>query len=289
MTKILPILALSFLLMAENCETPPPPPPNAYCAGAVEKVDPPILDQILEALEAGLSKAWDTIVGGTPSVDRRSTVFVSIDGKGSCSGVVLGPHTVLTAGHCRGGTGWRVFLDRNVPSWATVTEALTHPDYIKYLADPTQVELGKADLMLLYTAEELPGPYPLDMYDSKWVNLCEGMIAQGWGQTEAVTEPNYVACPGGLTKCLRESPYTVTQEQERSIKTKQLTPGGICFGDSGGPLYAQVKGQPGLHLAGITSTTASLDCKVSSTHVKVSNFRQWIIQNFNGPVIEPTP
>jgi Trypsin len=247
-----------------------------------------ILDMFLDELRELAEWSYTTIVGGTPSVDRRSTVFVSIVGIGSCSGVILGPHTVLTAGHCidLGPAGHRVYLDRTKPNYYTVTSFLRHPGYPQWSSGRGEPH---DDLALLYVNETLPLPYAGGFYENKYVNLCEGMVAQGWGQTEVTTDPNYIKCPDGNgdgvpdAKCLRESPYTVFLEGESWIKTKQLTPGGICFGDSGGPLYAMVKGQPEPYLAGITSTTASTDCKVSSTHVKVSYYKNWIIQNFEPP------
>jgi hypothetical protein len=188
---------------------------------------------------------------------------------------------VLTAGHCNGPEGYRIYLDRNKPNYFVATAAYIHPGYYRWSSNRGEPH---DDLMLLYVAETLPLPYAGGFYDgAKYAGLCEGMTAQGWGQTEDRNDPLYVSCPDGLTKCLRESPYTVFLESPTEIRTKQLTPGGICFGDSGGPLYAYVKGQPEPFLAGITSTTASTDCKVSATHVKVSAYREWIIQNFEGP------
>jgi hypothetical protein len=93
------------------------------------------------------------------------------------------------------------------------------------------------------------------------------LTAQGWGLDEFPNEP----------ATLRESDYTVTQELDEVIRTKQVGWGGICFGDSGGPLYATVLGTP--QVAGITSTTMSQDCLIGSTHVKAVHFKTWIEDN----------
>jgi hypothetical protein len=278
MKHAIPILALSLLLLAQTCDTPPKPT-NFYCAGAVSQPDPDGLDALIISLLQDVQDVWNTIVGGTPSTDRRATVFVSIVGTGSCSGVILGPHTVLTAGHCNGENGYRIYLDRNKPNYYQVTGSLIHPGYYRWSSQRGEPH---DDLMLLYVNETLPKPYISGFYQGGTA-ICESLVAQGWGQTEATTDPNYVPCPGGGTKCLRESSYTVFVENPTAINTKQLTPGGICFGDSGGPLYALLTGQPEPFLAGITSTTASSDCKVSATHVKVSAYKQWIKNNFEPP------
>jgi len=275
--------------MAQDCEQPKPPG-NFYCSGAVELPEPTGLDALMVDLLTGIDHVWDTIVGGTPSTDRRSTVFVSIVGVGYCSGVIIGPHTILTAGHCNNGTtdnNYRIYLDRNLPNYYQVTGHLIHPDYFEYQKDPANSPfLGFSDLMLLYVNETLPEPYTDGFYSKAETIQCSGLVAQGWGKTEATTDPGYVPCPDGKSSCLRETPYTVFLETDTSIKTKGIPgdkQGFICFGDSGGPLYA-IKHNPDMvELAGITSTTASTDCKVSSTHVKVSNFVPWIVANINGP------
>jgi len=281
MKRLLP-LALGLLLMGQDCE-PAPAPTNFYCAGAVAMPDPDGLDGLIVSLLTGAQSLWDTIVGGQPSTDRRSTVYVGIVGKGSCSGTIIGPHTVLTAAHCAGTGGYHIYPDRNLPNYFVSTGELKHPDYYKFSSNG-DLEARKSDLLLIYVKETLPLPYTTEIYDTSKVASCTGLIAQGWGQTESKDEPDYIPCPDNKTRCLRETPYTVYFENEKTINTKGIPgerQGFICFGDSGGPLYAVVDGE--LMLAGVTSTTASTDCVVASTHIKASYFRDWIAANLNGP------
>jgi len=273
------LAALSLLLMAQSCEPPPPPPPpppdpvpeggTAYCKGR----EYTILDQIME----DLGGAWDTIIGGIESTNRRATAKVYF-GQSYCSGVVLSPHTVLTAGHCGYGANTvhevRILGGDPGPAGAYhSTRKLVHPDYLRYVADPTLLEARKADLMLLYMDDPLPGPYiPLTrLYTSALSEGCWGMIAQGYGRAED-------ELPSGK---LREAQYLITQETDKYIISRLTDAGKICFGDSGGPLYADVYigGEHVLYLAGITTTTMSQDCLVGGTHVKVEAFRQWIVDH----------
>lgn len=291
MKKLIPLLVFClFLLGSSECTTPVPPPPpgpqNFYCAPAVVEpfVEMTILDKFLESIK---NQMPDTIVGGTPSVDRRSTFFMSAVGVGSCTAVALGPHTALTAAHCRAKDAWtttppelRLYEDPSkTGSYYIATSHLMHPGY--------QPSSKQSDLMLMYFDDPIPGPYIAGIYNETMANSCEDMIAQGWGQTEAIPEK---PCPDGARKCLRESKYMVESYlyQGVTLISKQRTPGGICFGDSGGPLYAIVTGEAGPFLSGITSWTQTHDCKVRSGHVNVDYHKAWIYDNFNGPNVKGT-
>ena len=275
--KRLLLLPLILLLMAQDCKAPTPPELNAYCEGSVVG-DPGVLDSLMDGVEG----VYNSIIKGTPSTDRRSTMFLYMPGSGSCTAVVMGPHTVLTAAHCKGDQGHLLQLKAGDSEYWEATGYLVHPEYLKYLGSGNVYGFGrKADLMLLYFDDDvLPEPWvgQTNIYSSDLKAHCEGVTAQGWGKTESSPEP----CLGGESKCLREGPYVVTREHERQLETRHAadTPK-ICFGDSGGPLYATISGD--LYLAGITSTTDSSDCLVASDHTKVSEFSGWLTENFERP------
>ena len=210
---------------------------------------------------------------GKPSVDRRATVRVKF-GQSYCSGVVLSPHTVLSAGHC----GYLAEHDIAFGAYdGPVYDAydfLVHPDYWDWINNDN-FEGRKSDLMLLYVEEELPGPYPAGIYDHTNLALyyqCAGAFAQGWGRWEGE----------GLS--LRETKYVITRVTDPKYLTSRAADvpegeehGRICFGDSGGPLYVDVNGM--LYLAGVTTTTMSSDCLVGGTHVRVAYYKDWIMAN----------
>jgi hypothetical protein len=241
--KRVALLIVALALLGAECEpTPPPGPPDAYCQGSPPK-------GILDTLFGGITDAYNTIIGGELSTDRRATAFVSIGGTGYCSGTVIGLHTVLTAAHCLGENmsvtiGAQSFL---------VSETLKHPDYSRAPYN---------DLALLFVEPNLPGPYVIQVYDSARAAECDSLLAQGWGKSETPAID------------LNESAYRVVKENQKTLYTKQLNPGGICFGDSGGPLYAIVDGSP--QLAGVTSTTYSNDCMVGGDHVRLSYYIPWL-------------
>jgi len=219
----------------------------------------------------GVKGAYNTIIDGEISTNRRATVQVFF-GQSYCSGVAISPHTVLTAGHCGYAEGLqhRIRIEGE-PAMFISNESLVHPDYMRYInSGNTYYEGRKSDLQLLYTDEELPGPYvPLTLlYGSEKAESCYGLIAQGYGRAE-VPKP---------TQQLRESKYKITTEYDKLISSRLTDVGKICFGDSGGPLYADV-GPGSLFLAGITTTTMSSDCLAGGSHVKTVAFQDWLQEN----------
>lgn len=95
--KRIPILALAILLLgAQDCEPPKPSPQggNEFCYGNNYSVMGSLRNAYSE-----VGSRIDAIFEGQPSLNRRSTVMVNF-GQSYCTGTIVGPRVVLTAGHC---------------------------------------------------------------------------------------------------------------------------------------------------------------------------------------------
>lgn len=274
MLKLWP-LALALLLMGQECEGSPPYPGNEYCAGN----DYSVFAALKYDWEHGsLLGSHNTILGGNPSDDRRATVHVKF-GSSYCTGAVLGPHLVLTAAHCGYAetTQHQVYVPIptgedavNMAGPYAVDRHLVHPDYWDWVRNG-DLEARKSDLMLLYMEDTLPGPYlGLEAYTSNYKLACKGLFAQGLGRWE------------GNALSLREGKYVITSETDKYLHSYKAPETKICFGDSGGPLYAQAGDR--YLLAGITTTTMSSDCLTGGTHVNVAHYLPWIEANVPPPL-----
>lgn len=258
MLKRLPLIALCVVLLgAEECtppEVPPPPPPgrSPYCYGdytftkkALDKVDGVV----------------DAIFGGEESTDRRATLRIQM-GSSRCTGVALGPQTAATVAHCvRNATEATAALGQwGVPPFWHMTGKDIHPD-----ADLAIVwyENGDRD-----SGKPLAEPYVSDIFDPlnrEHASKCVRFIAQGWGRWE------------GGTLSLRECTYGIDRiANDGQLYMRDHGPDEcrICYGDSGGPLYAEME-DGSLMLAGLTAGTWN-DCKEKSSHTALEPRREWV-------------
>lgn len=198
-------------------------------------------DDFVPICDSGLEEE-SYIIDGTLSTDRRSTVYV-LGGHQYCSGVILGPHTVATAGHCSGMTDISV----EDVGWFEAVGELLHEDY----------SFPMNDLRLLYFDDILPGPYATV---APATTECRFLLAQGYGL--------------GSNGKLHEREVRQVGYYNNTIVTEP----GTCGGDSGGGLYA-VGGQD--YLIGITSWGygKSPECDGNSGFTDLRQYTLWLEEN----------
>lgn len=256
-------------------------------------------------------RARAAIIGGTTAqAGSFPSLAYVIDIQGSyayqCSGTVVAPSLVLTAGHCAENTktgvrfkpsGYRIVTGVVDPlaSGATVSRVLgviVYPGFAR--------KLDQGDAALLVLANPVAAP-PIALATSSDMNrLKAGLEATmaGWGltsfaqrlPTETLQSADTVV--QGRKWCAANAPPFSAKGEICGIAPPSYATG-ACSGDSGGPLLAQLPGAGGpiqigiaIHVYGQCSTHRP------SVFVKVSAIAAWIhtwIAAYRSSPVSPTP
>ncbi|MDP4004824.1 trypsin-like serine protease [Methylobacterium sp. NEAU K] len=189
----------------------------------------------LPALAAALSLAAfpaRAIVGGAEAPAGGAVMVLSSNG-GVCTGVVLAPDTVLTAGHCAAaGLEHRVhFRDAaGEPVLVAVAARAVHPGYDAGAAAGRRRSI---DLALLRTATPLPPRFAPVTLSAAMPRAGESLTLSGYGAGK----------PGDprSTGTYRSVALPVIEPYGPSrilvwLRRDAASPAGGCQGDSGGPI-----------------------------------------------------
>lgn len=221
----------------------------------------------------------DEVLSSDP-IAKHSVVFGDAAGNIGCSGVIVGPHQVLSAAHCWGDNFWEgvhvVFATRAADArfqlagtnTRRVVKAVRHEGYEAVFSDP---KMPPFDIALVTFEGTLPLGYePAAIFNTS-LEIPNGteVILAGYGSNgESESGP----------RMLR----TVTSViGSQNLRKKEFyfgpTPGrGPCGGDSGGPAFVKHAGT--LYLIATTSrgtpdSDTCLDGKALYTDVRF--FQEW--------------
>lgn len=221
-----------------------------------------------------------TEVSNSDPIASHTVLFMDPSGNIGCSGVIVGPNQILSAGHCWGDTLWDdvhvVFATRAADARFGTADANTrrvvtgvhHEGYTETFGDP---KTPPFDIALVTFEGSLPsGKEPVTIFDTQLkIPVGTEVFLAGFGMT---------ADQENSPRRLR-AVSTILGSQ--NLRKKEFyfgpTPGrGPCGGDSGGPAFVKAKGQ--LHLIGITSrgtpdSDTCLDGKAIYTDVRF--FQEW--------------
>jgi len=217
-----------------------------------------------------------SITDGTVDGNRHpAVVLIIMDIGGSpafrCSGTLIAPKVVLTAGHCAGEpgefSGLRVFTESDVqngnnnypfagPNSVEATEWHSHPQFTEnafFLHDVGVVLLSKAVKLSSGQYGRLPAQDQLDVLKP---SSSTGFTSVGYG----VQRINPAHVEAALIRMFAE-PHLLQINNGYTgdfslVLSNNASTGGTCFGDSGGPNFLGTSNV----IAGVTSFAKNGTC-----------------------------
>lgn len=258
------------------------PAPTAAAVGAHILSDPRYLanSRALAARTLG----GDRVIGGVPvkSPNFLDCVAVGNDAEFACSGTLIGPNVVVTAGHCSE-FATRVFFGYDVEKagkQVRVRSRVRHPDYHG---------ARHHDLMVLVLAETVTTVSPRALASKAAIDAATDGRIVGFGHVDAggsfgygikrmvdvpIASPN---CAGSISGQSDAMSYGCDKSLEL-VAGRPLLERDSCKGDSGGPLYVLDAGGQWLLAAATSRATDSAmhTCGDGGIYVRLDRYRSWI-------------
>lgn len=214
------------------------------------------------------------IVGGVPTEDFPDCVAVGSLNGWCCTGTLVAPNVVISAGHCvAGGCADRVFLGSDVTRpdngrVVPVRKAVSHPDYKP--PNPTH------DIAVLILAESVDVT-PRVIADIPSLRSAFAVRLTGYGNTDVFSSGGYGRRRMVDVPLASDDPAFGADAETEFVAGAPFLDRDSCNGDSGGPAYVQVGDS--WRLAGATSrATASSfrPCGDGGIYTRTHVFEDWI-------------
>ncbi|KAI3380209.1 hypothetical protein SNEBB_003458 [Seison nebaliae] len=209
------------------------------------------------------------IAGSLPFVVKLKAV-INVDNKRKalvCSGSILNKQWILTAAHCvHNSQDITVLIGDKSFKISTIK--------IHHLYTPSDRSYDLAALKLI-SIIELDKETASITINPKEKNLGEKVSLAGYGQTENGKLSDQLRKVE--TKIQHETCCSIGEEFTNRLSCAGSPSGGVCFGDSGGPVY--IKQNDKFYLYGIIVTSALTNdnrCNGFGGFAKLSFFNEWV-------------
>lgn len=227
-----------------------------------------------------------------------------------CTGTVIGPRTILTAGHCfvetakevgitvnalakyvRVGFGTKMIASKTdtAVTLIEVADVVVHPEYGKIPLDQAKPTDPDPDLSIVHLSADIPSTAVVAtlLSDVSRVAVGTNLTIAGFGLTgleltnpeEAEKDPKLAKYEPTLAASLNKTTVTVAEPLLNPFQFGYMTEEGrtACNGDSGGPAY--IDNDDGtISLAGVTSW-GDAGCKQFGVYTSVATLIDWIQSN----------
>ncbi len=224
------------------------------------------------ARDERVSHLASAIVGGTADTAHASVAYVMTTATATfpelCTGTLIAPKIVLTAGHCTLGQDASTLIvgfasaTQFASGTVNVASVVTYPAFGGSAGDVQ----GGLDLGLVFLADDATvTPVPIDHGDAGAL-VGKSLVAVGYGYSDPASQDS--------SGTRRSAKVTVNGACSALLSFGDATTN-ACHGDSGGPLLATAA-DGSESIVGVVSFGDEVHCAASSYAVRVDRFLGWL-------------
>lgn len=212
------------------------------------------------------------IINGVRTDEYPDCVAVGSEERFCCTGTLISPTAVLTAGHCVPECSDRIFLGTSTTDGGRtvhVSEVLVHPDYHSTFIND--------DLALLLLSEDVEDVPPRPIASSVAAEEAGFVRLVGFGNTDIAGLTGYGERRRVDVPVASPSPSFGARPETEFVAGAPFLDLDSCRGDSGGPAYVEVDGV--WLLAGATSRATSSSrrpCGDGGIYTRVGSYVDWV-------------